>query len=134
MRRRVSILICVFLLFITIGANFITVEAANITQKEKSYEIAVVFDNSGSMYDNESWSRAKYAMEVFAAMLNEGDVLKIYPMHPVTTDGKTKSGALQTRRFLLCRKKERVRTGFHKRAGRGSRNRDRGRRRAAGES
>ena len=92
MRRRVSILICVFLLFITIGANFITVEAANITQKEKSYEIAVVFDNSGSMYDNESWSRAKYAMEVFAAMLNEGDVLKIFPMHPVTTDGKTKSG------------------------------------------
>ena len=64
----------------------------HIKSKEKSYEIAVVFDNSGSMYDNESWSRAKYAMEVFAAMLNEGDVLKIFPMHPVTTDGKTKSG------------------------------------------
>lgn len=92
MRKRGSILICVFLLLMTIGANFIAVEAANVTRKEKSYEIAVVFDNSGSMYDNESWSRAKYAMEVFAAMLNEKDVLKIYPMHPVTTDGKTKSG------------------------------------------
>ena len=53
----------------------------------KSYEIAVVYDNSGSMYDNESWCRAKYAMEIFAAMLSDVDTLRVYPMWPVSTDG-----------------------------------------------
>ncbi len=53
----------------------------------RSYEIAVVYDNSGSMYENESWCRAKYAMEIFAAMLSDGDTLRVYPMWPVSTDG-----------------------------------------------
>ena len=44
--------------------------AATTTKAEKSYEIAVVFDNSGSMYDNQAWCRAKYAMEIFSSMLN----------------------------------------------------------------
>lgn len=50
--------------------------------------IGIVFDNSGSMYlsGNTAWSRATYAMEVFASMLNEGDSLRIYPMHPITVD------------------------------------------------
>ncbi len=63
-----------------------------IVQK-RSYEIAVVFDNSGSMYQNEGWCRAKYAMEIFASMLNydEGDKLKIFPMWESTTDGSTPS-------------------------------------------
>ncbi|MCR5611489.1 MAG: hypothetical protein K6F68_06645 [Clostridiales bacterium] len=48
-----------------------------------------MFDNSGSMYKNGelAWSRATYAMEVFAAMLNEGDRLSIYPMNPISVDG-----------------------------------------------
>lgn len=92
MRRKISAIICVIFLLITLGSSFAHINAASVTKAEKTYEIAVVFDNSGSMYDNESWSRAKYAMEVFAAMMNNGDVLKIFPMHPVTTDGKTKSG------------------------------------------
>lgn len=52
--------------------------------------IAIVFDNSGSMYDagDQAWCRATYAMEVFASMLNEGDVLQIYPMHPITVGEK----------------------------------------------
>ena len=51
-----------------------------------SRAIAIVFDNSGSMYMNgdQAWCRATYAMEVFASMLNEGDTLLIYPMHPIT--------------------------------------------------
>lgn len=51
-----------------------------------SRAIAIVFDNSGSMYDSgdQAWCRATYAMEVFASMLNEGDTLLIYPMHPIT--------------------------------------------------
>ncbi len=54
-----------------------------------SRAIAIVFDNSGSMYKNgsQAWCRATYAMEVFASMLNEGDILQIYPMHPITVNG-----------------------------------------------
>ena len=82
------------LLFILLAALMIvsatvTANAATTTKVEKSYEIAVVFDNSGSMYNNEGWCRAKYAMEIFASMLDYsgGDKLKIYPMWEVTTDG-----------------------------------------------
>ena len=57
----------------------------------ESRAIAIVFDNSGSMYDagDQAWCRATYAMEVFASMLNKGDVLQIYPMWPITVGGKT---------------------------------------------
>lgn len=71
----------------------LTAGAASTTKAEKSYEIAVVFDNSGSMYDNKAWCRAKYAMEIFSSMLNydNGDKLRIYPMWEVTTDGSRPS-------------------------------------------
>ncbi len=57
---------------------------------DDSRTIAIVFDNSGSMYYDgiPAWCQATYAMEVFASMLNSGDVLQIYPMHPITVDGK----------------------------------------------
>lgn len=52
--------------------------------------IAIVFDNSGSMYvrGEKAWCRATYAMEVFASMLNKGDQLFIHPMNPIEVDGK----------------------------------------------
>jgi len=63
---------------------------------EKSYEIAVAYDNSGSMYFSNnkpvsSWYQAKYAMEIFASMmdLDNGDKLTIFPMHAVTTDSSS---------------------------------------------
>lgn len=66
------------------------------TKAHKSYDIAVVFDNSGSMYmgnNDKAWCRATYAMEIFASMLDyeNGDKLTIYPMWEVTTDGSTPS-------------------------------------------
>ncbi len=69
-------------------------QASGFTKKETSRAIAIVFDNSGSMYATDgrpimAWSQATYAMEVFAAMLNEGDKLQIYPMHPIEVDGAT---------------------------------------------
>lgn len=66
-------------------------QAATTTKAQRSYDIAVVFDNSGSMYGNPGWCRAKYAMEIFASMLDyeDGDRLRIYPMWEVTTDGST---------------------------------------------
>ena len=49
--------------------------------------INVVYDDSGSMVMDlesrqfiERWSQAKYAMEVFSAMMSKDDVMNIYPM------------------------------------------------------
>lgn len=69
-------------------------EKGAITKEDKSYEIAVVFDNSGSMYNTAAWCRAKFAMEIFASMLDydNGDRLVVFPMWEVLTDG-TKYGS-----------------------------------------
>lgn len=89
-------LVLIILAGIFIG-NVFVIHAETI---EKSYDIAVVYDNSGSMFmpgdgsDGKAWSRAKYAMEIFASMLDyEKDLLHIFPMWEVFTDGSTpKSG------------------------------------------
>ena len=62
------------------------ISAQAATKQEKTRAIAIVFDNSGSRYGagNCSWCRATYAMEVFAAMMNEGDQLLVYPMWPIS--------------------------------------------------
>lgn len=92
---RISSLLLTLLMVLNVFVAIpLTANAAKKT--EKSYEIAVVFDNSGSMYDEGSfkgWCRAKYAMEIFASMLNydKGDKLWIYPMWEVT-DGIPKNG------------------------------------------
>ncbi len=87
-RRLVALTMLIFLLTSVLYNGFV-VQAATVNKNVKTYEIAVVFDNSGSMYDNQAWCRAKYAMEIFSSMLHydNGDVLKIFPMWPVTTDG-----------------------------------------------
>lgn len=102
--RRFFSLVFAFLIMTSVFAmNFPTAKAAEVTKiaDEKSYDIAVVFDNSGSMYqpddkgDSKAWCRAKYAIEIFASMLNyeNGDKLRVYPMWEVTTDGsKPNSG------------------------------------------
>lgn len=51
--------------------------------------IAIVYDNSGSMFmnKNKAWCQALYAIEVFATMMNKGDKLMIYPMQPISPEG-----------------------------------------------
>ena len=86
MQKRVSIFLVVLLL---LSCAFTTTPEVYASKKaEDSRAIAIVFDNSGSMYINgeKAWCRATYAMEVFASMLNKGDVLQIYPMHPITVN------------------------------------------------
>ena len=93
-KRCVSMLLAVVLLVTALVPLLPLAEAAKV---EKSRTIAIVFDNSGSMYfegsgypdPNYRWCRAIYAMEVFAAMLNEEDTLLIYPMNAVEVDGET---------------------------------------------
>ena len=65
------------------------VPANAVSEKSRTRKnIAIVFDNSGSMYlnNNTAWCRATYAMEVFASMLNDEDHLSIYPMHLIKID------------------------------------------------
>lgn len=83
-----SLILAILTLFSAFSVPSFGVEA---TKKEKSYEIAVVYDNSGSMYTNsKAWCKAKYAMEIFASMLDyKRDRLHIFPMWEVTTDGST---------------------------------------------
>lgn len=81
-------LILVFMLLICnlcVYPPFVSAEKAEIKRN-----IAIVFDNSGSMYvkGEKAWCRATYAMEVFASMLNKGDSLSIHPMNPIEVAGK----------------------------------------------
>lgn len=49
--------------------------------------INIVYDDSGSMFGdgNTRWSQAKYSMEVFAAMMNSGDTVNVFPMSSTGT-------------------------------------------------
>lgn len=87
MKKIISLFLTFILLFTCVLVGTTTVYAA---KTESSRGIAIVFDNSGSMYDagDQAWCRATYAMEVFASMLNSGDTLQIYPMHPITVGDK----------------------------------------------
>ncbi|MCH5191305.1 MAG: VWA domain-containing protein [Oscillospiraceae bacterium] len=92
---RISSLLLILLMLVGIfTAVPFTATAATASKTVKSYEIAVVFDNSGSMYTNQAWCRAKYAMEIFASMLNydNSDKLRVFPMWGVTTDGSQPNG------------------------------------------
>lgn len=88
MKRCTSMILAVLLLLTCLFTGSPAVYAS--TKTGESRAIAIVFDNSGSMYNDgdQAWCRATYAMEVFASMLNEGDTLLIYPMHPITVGNK----------------------------------------------
>lgn len=107
---RISLLLLTLLMVVNVFAIMpLTANAAKVTKTQKSYEIAIVFDNSGSMYENQgkSWCRAKYAMEIFASMLNydNGDKLWIYPMWEVT-NGKPQNGDIGSYKAIPITKKE----------------------------
>lgn len=91
-----KILSFIFALAILISSftGIVAVEAA--PSSEKTRAIAIVFDNSGSMYTyrNEpivAWCRATYAMEAFATMMNAQDTMLIYPMWKIEVGGKSYS-------------------------------------------
>lgn len=88
MKRYVSVFLVALLIlsYMLIGSP--EIYAAQKTEKTRA--IAIVFDNSGSMYENgkKEWCRATYAVEVFASMLNPGDILQLYPMGPIEIGGK----------------------------------------------
>lgn len=74
--------------------------SANASSNDSpSRQINVVYDDSGSMYSSggsnvDTWCRAKYSMEVFAAMLGERDRMHVYYMSDYQ-DGQSKPARLQ---------------------------------------
>ena len=63
------------------------------TDNAPSRVLNVVYDDSGSMLINgetwvDTWCQAKYAMEVFAALLEEKDTLNIFPMSTNSSSGR----------------------------------------------
>ncbi|MBQ2061125.1 MAG: hypothetical protein II458_00400 [Oscillospiraceae bacterium] len=87
-RRHMRLVCMILVAALLIPMTVCRVHAAG-TKKATRRSIAIVFDNSFSMYMNgeTAWCNATYAMEVFASMMNEGDTLMIYPMHPITAEG-----------------------------------------------
>lgn len=88
-KRMLSMLLVMAMVLTMLPWIGFTAEAA--TKEEPKRVIGIVFDDSGSMYGsgNYSWCRATYAVEVFAAMMNEGDQLQIYPMNEIVVNGKS---------------------------------------------
>lgn len=80
MKKEISLLLTLILVFVC-GFSACTIPAYANT-RTKTRTINIVYDDSGSMaYKGvTSWSQAKYAMEVFAAMMDKNDSLNIYPM------------------------------------------------------
>ncbi|MBM6801353.1 hypothetical protein H6B07_01510 [Mediterraneibacter glycyrrhizinilyticus] len=100
MKKLISKLL-VFAMLIALLMPAGVVSRAAEVNKSGARAIYVVFDNSGSMYGpgNMAWSQATYAMEVFAAMMNydNGDQMKIFPMHDVTTGGTGSTSSITVR-------------------------------------
>ena len=66
----------------------IDVAQGETRNEERGKIINVVYDDSGSMVQSNGknikrWSQAKYALEVFSAMMGEDDEMNIYPMSAV---------------------------------------------------
>ena len=83
-------LMFVLAIVILVNSLFAGTFVAFAGKAEINRNIAIVFDNSGSMYvkGEKAWCRATYAMEVFASMMNQGDSLSIHPMNPIEVNGK----------------------------------------------
>ncbi len=93
MKKRVSMILAAILLLISICAGMPAAYAE--AKSEKSRTIAIVFDNSGTMYlgdedSSKTWCRATYAMQVLATMMNPSDVMQIYPMNPIQIGEESK--------------------------------------------
>ncbi|MDY3281635.1 hypothetical protein [Dysosmobacter sp.] len=89
-KKKIAKRLWALLLALVLAVPGVTVPA-RAAASEPSRAIAIIFDNSGSMYIGENaaaWCRATYAIEVFASMMNDGDTLYVYPMYEVEVNGQ----------------------------------------------
>lgn len=111
MKKCVSIILAAVLLLTSVYIGAPKVYAA--TKPEKTRAIAIVFDNSGTMYlgdedSRKTWCRATYAMQALATMMNASDIMQIYPMNPIQIGNSDtpKDSDVYTRERPLVIKKE----------------------------
>ena len=95
------------LVFVLLVCNlFVCTLPVSARKAEIKRNIAIVFDNSGTMYykGEKAWCRATYAMEVFASMMNKGDSLSIHPMNPIEVNGNKylELSNLRYNEFTFC--------------------------------
>ena len=83
--KKLKSLILVVLIFMLAFSSVMTTYVSAAGKETPKRAIAIVYDNSGSMFmkDNKAWCQALYAVEVFASMMNQGDKLMLYPMNPI---------------------------------------------------
>ena len=93
MRRFIIILLClgfVNTIIMPLGTKAAVYTADSYITNHRSKAIHVVYDDSASMIRDggvyhDRWGQAKYAMEVFAAMLEENDTMRVYYMSDFDT-------------------------------------------------
>lgn len=90
-RRWKTTVLCLAAAFMTILTGMFSMAAEEPPRRV----IHVVYDDSGSMIETgeqavDTWCQAKYAMEVFAALLGENDTLDVYAMSDY--EGSTQPG------------------------------------------
>ena len=92
--KRALAVFCVFAIVVlsAFSACPLTAQA-----NEGAVEVCIVYDNSGSTFFDQTWSRYKYAIEVFASMFDYegGNSIYIFPMNPVTLDGRESSASTE---------------------------------------
>ena len=76
--KKTAILLLALLLIIQVFSFPAIAESESGSPKHIPRIVSVVFDDSGSMYDNtDRWAYASYAMQAFVAMMGEEDVLHV---------------------------------------------------------
>lgn len=95
-----SLLMIIMIIFSIKPIFSVAATETNAGNNTTTHDIAIVFDNSGSMYDDtDRWSQSLYAIGVFASMLDydAGDSLGIYPMGEISVgkNGSSSSGRLE---------------------------------------
>jgi hypothetical protein len=87
MQKIIVMLICLALF----GTGRMPLYSQTYSANLPSKAIHIVYDDSGSMIRDDGdvyldrWAQAKYAMEVFAAMLQENDIMRVYYMSDYVT-------------------------------------------------
>ena len=83
--NKLNPIITILLTFCISMVMFQCSTAVNAETAKPTRVINVVYDDSGSMIDNDTgyhdgWCQAKYALEVFSAMLEKNDTMNVYAM------------------------------------------------------
>ncbi len=95
-RKTIQLSLMILMIICTVLSTSVPSLAAS-AQEEKSTDICVIYDNSGSTYQDETWCRYKYVLEVMASLVDydNGGRMYIYPLCDVSLDGRESSASCE---------------------------------------